>query len=119
MLLVPAPIADRAPRSSSRYGGEAHIARPANPSTVTDEAWADFLYMRTNPKGVHAERWRHIHGCGRFFNALRHTVSDRFLATYKVGEPRPAIVEPAAEPVLSRGSASVGTKSSGSGGESS
>ena len=44
-------------------------------------------------------------------------VSDRFLATYKVGEPRPAIVEPAAEPVLAQGSASVGT--AGAGGESS
>ena len=54
---------------------------------------------------------------GDFFNAVRHTVSDRFLATYKVGEPRPAIVEPAAEPVLAQGSASVGT--AGAGGESS
>ena len=119
MLLVPCPYCGPRPEIEFAYGGEAHIARPANPSAVSDEAWADFLYMRTNPKGVHAERWRHIHGCGRFFDALRHTVSDRFLATYKVGEPRPAIVEPAAEPVLSRGSASVGTKSSGSGGESS
>jgi sarcosine oxidase subunit delta len=35
------------------------------------------------------ERWRHIHGCGRFFNAARDTVSDRFLLTYKAGEPKP------------------------------
>ena len=47
--------------------------------------------MRTNPKGVHVERWRHIHGCGRFFNAVRHTVSDRILTTYKAGEPRPDV----------------------------
>ena len=46
--------------------------------------------MRTNPKGVHAERWNHAHGCQRWFNALRDTVSDRILATYKAGEPRPA-----------------------------
>jgi sarcosine oxidase subunit delta len=39
---------------------------------------------------VHAERWRHLHGCGRFFNALRNTVTDKFVTTYKVGEPRPA-----------------------------
>jgi sarcosine oxidase subunit delta len=38
---------------------------------------------------VHAERWRHTHGCGRFFNALRDTTTDHFLATYKVGEPVP------------------------------
>ena len=38
---------------------------------------------------MHAERWRHTHGCGRFFNALRDTTSDQFLATYKVGEAPP------------------------------
>jgi sarcosine oxidase subunit delta len=47
--------------------------------------------MRANPKGLHAERWRHIHGCGRFFNALRNTVSDQILATYEAGMPRPGI----------------------------
>jgi sarcosine oxidase subunit delta len=45
--------------------------------------------MRSNPKGVHAERWRHIHGCARFFNALRDTTTDLFLATYKIGEAKP------------------------------
>ena len=45
--------------------------------------------MRANPKGVHAERWRHLHGCARFFNALRDTTTDQFVATYKTGEPRP------------------------------
>ena len=49
----------------------------------------EFLYMRSNPKGMHAERWRHIHGCGRFFNCVRDTVSDRISATYKPGEPPP------------------------------
>ena len=38
-----------------------------------------------------AERWRHVSGCGRFFNVLRDTVSDKFLAVYKAGEPRPAL----------------------------
>jgi sarcosine oxidase subunit delta len=42
---------------------------------------------------VHAERWRHVHGCGRFFNALRDTVSDRILVTYKAGEARPQLSE--------------------------
>jgi sarcosine oxidase subunit delta len=30
-----------------------------------------------------------MHGCGRFFNAARDTVSDKFLTTYKAGEPKP------------------------------
>jgi sarcosine oxidase subunit delta len=49
------------------------------------------LYERDNTKGVHAERWRHIHGCARFFNMLRDTTTDRILTTYKTGEARPEI----------------------------
>ena len=78
------------PENEFRYGGEAHIARPADPAAVDDTAWTDFLFMRANPKGRHAERWRHIHGCGRFFNGVRDTVSDRVLATYQPGESPPS-----------------------------
>ena len=74
--------------------GEAHIDRPADPSALTDEEWRDFLFIRTNARGTHFERWRHI-GCGRFFNAARDTVSDRFLTTYKAGQPRPDLKEAA------------------------
>lgn len=97
MLLIRCPYCEmERPEIEFRYGGEAHIVRPADPSATTDAAWAHYLYMRSNPKGVHAERWRHMHGCGRFFNALRDTVSDRILATYKAGEPRPDVTAPAA-----------------------
>jgi len=90
MLLIHCPYCSmERPESEFRYGGEAHIVRPSEPSAVSDAAWAEFLYMRSNPKGIHVERWRHTHGCGRFFNSVRDTVSDRILATYKPGEPRP------------------------------
>ncbi|MBL8589064.1 MAG: sarcosine oxidase subunit delta [Methylobacteriaceae bacterium] len=94
MLLIHCPYCDAArPELEFRYGGEAHVARPADPATVSDEAWAQYLYFRANPRGLHAERWRHIHGCGRFFNALRDTVSDRFVAVYEAGAPRPDAAE--------------------------
>jgi sarcosine oxidase subunit delta len=90
MLLIRCPYCEMdRPELEFRYGGEAHIARPLDPSKTSDEEWARFLYMRTNPKGLHAERWRHTSGCGRFFNAIRHTVTDRIVTTYKAGEPRP------------------------------
>jgi sarcosine oxidase subunit delta len=54
--------------------------------------------MRSNTKGVYAERWRHARGCGRFFNALRDTTSDHFLAFYKTGESRPEMPAIAATP---------------------
>jgi sarcosine oxidase subunit delta len=91
MLLIPCPYCGPRPEIEFSYGGEAHLARPRDPAACDDAAWGDFLYARTNPKGIHAERWRHAHGCGRFFNALRHTVSDQFLITYRIGAPRPEI----------------------------
>jgi sarcosine oxidase subunit delta len=89
MLLIACPYCGPRPEIEFRNGGEAHIARPERPADLDDAAWAEFLYHRTNPKGLHAERWRHIHGCARFFNSLRDTVSDKIIATYKMGEPRP------------------------------
>ena len=85
MLIIPCPHCGARPENEFRYAGEAHIARPADPETLSDEAWAEFLYMRTNPKGRHAERWRHVHGCGRFFNCIRDTVTDRIERTYPAG----------------------------------
>jgi sarcosine oxidase subunit delta len=89
MLLISCPYCGERPELEFRNMGEAHIARPAFSETISDDDWNGFLYLRSNPKGLILERWRHIHGCARFFNAVRHTVTDRFVTTYKVGEPKP------------------------------
>jgi len=90
MLLIFCPFCRmERPEIEFRHGGEAHVVRPPDPAAVDDAGWADFLYHRANTRGVHAERWRHLHGCGRFFNARRDTVSDRILATYRPGEEPP------------------------------
>jgi sarcosine oxidase subunit delta len=89
MLIIVCPNCGPRPELEFRYGGEAHVPRPAATDPLDDEAVADRLYMRRNPKGLHAERWRHAHGCGKFFNAIRDTVSDMFVTTYRVGEPHP------------------------------
>jgi sarcosine oxidase subunit delta len=90
MLLIECPYCGKRPELEFSHAGQAHIARAQNPAEVSVQEWTDFLYMRDNTKGVHAERWRHTHGCARYFNALRDTTTDHFLATYKAGEPRPA-----------------------------
>jgi sarcosine oxidase subunit delta len=89
MLLIPCPYCGKRPEIEFRNGGEAHIARPPRPFEVSDEAWEQYLFVRSNPKGQHYERWRHIHGCSRFFNVLRNTVTDRIEASYEIGQPRP------------------------------
>lgn len=91
MLIIKCPYCGERPELEFGYGGQAHIVRPAQPADLDDDAWNAHLYLRKNPRGVHAERWRHLHGCARFFNALRDTRTDHFLATYKVGEPAPEV----------------------------
>lgn len=89
MLIIHCPYCGPRPELEFAYGGQAHIARPSDPANTTDQALADFLYFRQNTKGVHAERWRHTRGCGQFFNALRDTTTDKFVAFYKAGTRPP------------------------------
>lgn len=88
MLLIHCPWCG--PRDEIEFvcSGESHIARPA--PDVDDAAWADYLFMRTNPKGRHAERWGHVHGCGQWFNLVRDTVTHEISAVYRFDQPRPA-----------------------------
>jgi sarcosine oxidase subunit delta len=86
MLLIPCPYCGERPEIEFSYGGQAHLVRPPQPADMDDQQWADYLYVRDNARGVHAERWRHVRGCGRFFNALRDTTTDQFAATYRIGE---------------------------------
>lgn len=64
---------------------------PQDPSALTDEEWARYLFFRDNPRGPFAERWVHTAGCRRWFNAVRDTVSYRFLAVYRPDQPKPEI----------------------------
>jgi sarcosine oxidase, subunit delta len=105
MLLIPCPWCGEREETEFRCGGEAHLVRPKQPASLSDDQWADFLFMRSNPKGLHFERWCHAHGCGRWFNLARDTVSDRILEVYRAGEPRPRVGQPkrarAKKPALS------------------
>ena len=90
MLLIHCPYCgEERPELEFRHAGEAHIARSAAITEVGDEDFEAFLYLRANAKGLVYERWRHVHGCGRFFNAVRDSVTDRFFTTYKAGLPKP------------------------------
>jgi heterotetrameric sarcosine oxidase delta subunit len=88
MLRIECPWCGERDEPEFSYGGEAHIARP--PADCGDEDWSAYLFFRSNPKGEHAERWCHTSGCGQWFNVLRDTVTHRIIATYRMGEPRPA-----------------------------
>jgi heterotetrameric sarcosine oxidase delta subunit len=89
MLLITCPWCGPREEIEFRHGGEGHIARPADAMNRSDAEYAQYLFMRGNPKGWHYERWNHAQGCRRWFNALRHTVTHEIAATYKPGEKKP------------------------------
>ena len=89
MLLIACPWCGEREEMEYAYGGQAHIAYPEDASTLSDAQWAEFLFMRDNPKGVFLERWVHTQGCRRWFNVARHTVTHEISAVYKPGERPP------------------------------
>ena len=91
MLLIDCPWCGPREETEFHCGGEAHIQRPPEPDRLSDAEWADYLFNRTNPKGVHLEQWNHAHGCRRWFNVARDTVSYRILAVYRIGESAPEV----------------------------
>jgi heterotetrameric sarcosine oxidase delta subunit len=91
MLLVPCPWCGPRDEEEFRFGGQAHIAYPTDPDALSDRQWADFLFIRDNPKGSAHERWYHVAGCRRWFNAVRDTITNTFLATYAPTDPPPVV----------------------------
>jgi sarcosine oxidase, subunit delta len=85
MLLIDCPWCGPRDDAEFHYGGEAHIARPKTPDALSDAEWTAYLFLRENPKGTHLERWSHSHGCRRWFNAVRDTVSHEIVEVYAIG----------------------------------
>jgi sarcosine oxidase subunit delta len=94
MLIIECPYCGERAETEFSYGGEGGIYRPLNTESMSDLDWGNYVFMRSNPKGLHHEKWNHSAGCKRWFNALRDTVSYRFVGVWKVGEePSPAVSE--------------------------
>jgi sarcosine oxidase subunit delta len=75
MLLIPCPWCGERDETEFSYGGQAGVAYPADPAALSDAEWAEYLFVRDNPKGPFAERWVHAHGCRRWFDLTRDTVT--------------------------------------------
>jgi sarcosine oxidase subunit delta len=94
MLFLECPCCGaKADETDLTPGGQAHITR-AGPA-ADDDAFETYLFARTNPKGVHFERWRHAYGCGKWFHAARCTATLEVFGTYPAQtlEPPESIVK--------------------------
>ncbi len=68
------------------YAGEALIERPKKPEDISDEAWGDYLFMRSNSKGNYLEQWNHSAGCRKYFIAERNTIDNTITGTWPMSE---------------------------------
>ncbi|MEV0586006.1 sarcosine oxidase subunit delta [Nonomuraea sp. NPDC050310] len=75
MMLLPCPHCGPRDENEFRYGGQAGIAYPERPGDLDDAAWAEYVFLRDNPKGWFHERWFHSGGCRTWFTVRRHTVT--------------------------------------------
>ncbi len=79
MLLITCPWCGEREETEFRHGGQAGVPYPADPESLSDVDWAEYLFFRDNPKGAFAERWVHTHGCRRWFSVVRNTVTSEFV----------------------------------------
>ena len=114
MILINCPYCGEREQSEFSNGGEAHVARPKDPDTLSDKDWGQYVFYRSNPKGIFYERWVHSHGCKKWFNVVRNTATDQILKVYKVNEKRPDLSEfentlksPSGEPLVGSGNFAV------------
>jgi heterotetrameric sarcosine oxidase delta subunit len=77
MLLIPCPHCGPRSQIEFTYGGDATVVRPDADAPAA--AWVDYVYLRDNPDGVHAERWHHSAGCRRWITVHRNVSTHEFV----------------------------------------
>jgi sarcosine oxidase subunit alpha/sarcosine oxidase subunit delta len=78
MLTVRCPWCGERDEAEFSYGAEAEVSYPADPGALSDAEWAEFVFVRANPKGPLRERWVHTQGCRRWFDVVRDTSTNAF-----------------------------------------
>ena len=79
MLILDCPFCGPRYHSEFSYGGDAARARPAVDDAEAGH-WHDYVFLRDNPRGPHAEFWQHSHGCRAWLRVLRDTATHEVLS---------------------------------------
>jgi sarcosine oxidase subunit delta len=88
MILIPCPHCGRRNSNEFAYIGETGRRPVVGPGDAPAE-WRRYLYAKNNPAGPTTEQWLHTAGCGRYFVAIRDTVSNEVRWTGLPGDETP------------------------------
>ncbi len=83
MKLMPCPINGLRNISEFICGGE--VETMPDPSTGSDQEWAEYLFIENNTKGVVREWWMHT-PTSYWFIAERDTETEKIIKTYPASE---------------------------------
>jgi sarcosine oxidase subunit delta len=73
------------PRNISEFICFGEATDMPNPNELSDEQWADFIWMSNNTAGIVREWWCHA-ATSYWFIVERNTVTDEILKTYPANE---------------------------------
>ncbi len=73
------------PRNISEFICFGEVTHMPNPQELSDEEWADYMWMSNNTAGIVREWWCHT-ATSFWFIAERNTVTDEILKTYPASD---------------------------------
>ena len=97
MIRIHCPHCGLRDQTEFTYGGDATRAYPGLDNEARDD-WNDYVFLRDNPRGRHAEFWHHVQGCRRWLRVQRDTLSHRIFSVTDASEPMHEWPEEEAEP---------------------
>ena len=83
MKIMTCPL--NGPRNISEFTCFGEVSAMPDPASLSDEEWADFVWLSNNTAGVVREWWCHS-ATNYWFIAERNTVTDEILKTYPASE---------------------------------
>ena len=86
-MRIPCPYCGPRDVSEFAYLGDAGPVRPDPAGPDAAQAFHDYVYLRDNPAGLHAELWYHASGCRSWLTVRRDTRSHAIeSAAFTAGE---------------------------------
>lgn len=82
MLVIVCPHCG--PRTHDEFTHRGEIVPRPGPDATPAE-WRTYLYERDNRAGPQRERWFHVHGCRRFIDVERDTVTNEITSVTPTG----------------------------------